>query len=156
MAFNKQRAEQTVDWAQGSDWRAQKTGGLANSLPARDFDRDALVRGTVVELEHTSDPLAAMRIAMDHLTELPDYYERLALVEGNPNPLGSVGSHAVLGALVGLVSGGAAGALVTAVTERKAVGRGTAYGAVGGTLAGAAMGALMGRQRTATDTFGAK
>lgn len=37
--------------------------------------------GVEYELEHTTDPREAARIALDHLNELPDYYSRLALAE---------------------------------------------------------------------------
>jgi len=37
--------------------------------------------GTGVENEHTQDVLLAREIALDHLTELPDYYARLTKME---------------------------------------------------------------------------
>jgi hypothetical protein len=37
--------------------------------------------GIEVEMEHTTDPDAAMEIALDHLMEMPDYYDELATVE---------------------------------------------------------------------------
>jgi hypothetical protein len=43
--------------------------------------RRQLARGERVELEHTSDPRIARKIATDHLLEFPDYYERLAVME---------------------------------------------------------------------------
>jgi hypothetical protein len=43
-----------------------------------DFDPAALRRGMRVEAEHSSDPRVQLRIAMDHLTEDPRYYEKLA------------------------------------------------------------------------------
>jgi len=43
--------------------------------------KDQLKAGTKVELEHTSDNKVAREIALDHLNELPDYYERLKKVE---------------------------------------------------------------------------
>lgn len=45
------------------------------------FDSDELSMGDGVELEHTNDPVIARRIALDHLTELPDYYTRLKAME---------------------------------------------------------------------------
>jgi hypothetical protein len=45
------------------------------------FGFSEVVRGAAVELEHTSDPLTATKIALDHLREIPDYYERLARME---------------------------------------------------------------------------
>jgi hypothetical protein len=37
--------------------------------------------GIEVEMEHTTNPLIAEKIALDHLTEFPDYYTRLAKME---------------------------------------------------------------------------
>lgn len=38
-------------------------------------------KGIKVELEHTKDKEKALEIAMDHLTEIPDYYDRLSNLE---------------------------------------------------------------------------
>lgn len=80
-------------------------GGLAAGRSPGDFDARQLASGTRVELEHTSDPKLAEKIAMDHLVEHPDYYEALAVMEaqlqqrratGNPKARGGgVGSLAV-------------------------------------------------------------
>lgn len=40
-----------------------------------------LAKGIKVELEHTADMALAREIALDHLNELPDYYDRLEKVE---------------------------------------------------------------------------
>jgi hypothetical protein len=42
-----------------------------------------LRKGIKVELEHTTDPAIAREIALDHLAEFPDYYDRLAKAETN-------------------------------------------------------------------------
>lgn len=42
---------------------------------------DQLRKGIKSELEHTSNVKIAMEIAMDHLNEYPDYYDRLAKIE---------------------------------------------------------------------------
>ncbi len=42
-----------------------------------DFERE-LKSGISVEMEHTEDPEVAKRIALDHLSEDPEYYEKLA------------------------------------------------------------------------------
>lgn len=44
-------------------------------------DEDELKMGIKVEMEHTTNPAIARRIALDHLSELPDYYTRLAKME---------------------------------------------------------------------------
>jgi hypothetical protein len=46
-----------------------------------DFDPAALAEGTEHEMEHTDDPLIAQEIAMDHLFEDPEYYQKLKLIE---------------------------------------------------------------------------
>jgi hypothetical protein len=56
-------------------------GGLADDNLPSDFDPEQIVKGIKVEMEHTSDPHQALEIAMDHLKEIPDYYDRLADME---------------------------------------------------------------------------
>ena len=57
-------------------------GGLADDAKPGDFDKRALYQGMKVEMEHTDDDEVAREIAMDHLTEDPDYYTKLAKMEG--------------------------------------------------------------------------
>ena len=40
-----------------------------------------LDKGQKVEMEHTKDEELAKKIAMDHLFEFPDYYDRLDKIE---------------------------------------------------------------------------
>lgn len=40
-----------------------------------------LAKGVKVEREHTTNELIAREIALDHISEFPDYYDRLAKVE---------------------------------------------------------------------------
>lgn len=56
-------------------------GGKADKKKPSDFDKQQLKVGTRVEMEHTSDRAVAREIAMDHLTESPDYYRALAKME---------------------------------------------------------------------------
>lgn len=42
---------------------------------------DELKKGINVEMEHTTDPEIAFEIAMDHLYEMPDYYNKLSTIE---------------------------------------------------------------------------
>lgn len=75
-------------------WQDELQGGLADDKTPQDFDPQALVKGLVVELEHVckeahellkDNPEAvhkAMEISMDHLTEDPEYYDKLAKMEG--------------------------------------------------------------------------
>jgi hypothetical protein len=46
-----------------------------------DFLTRQLIDGVFVELEHTKDPQKAREIAMDHLTEDPNYYIKLKKIE---------------------------------------------------------------------------
>lgn len=48
--------------------------------------RQQLSKGIKVELEHTTDPKIAKEIALDHLAEFPDYYDRLEDVEEEAPP----------------------------------------------------------------------
>ena len=43
--------------------------------------RQQLTKGIKVELEHTTDKSVAKEIALDHLAEFPDYYDRLETAE---------------------------------------------------------------------------
>jgi len=66
-------------------------GGLADDLTKKDiankFNIDLselekeIKMGIEVELEHTDSKETAEEIAMDHLTEMPDYYSRLKIME---------------------------------------------------------------------------
>lgn len=46
-----------------------------------DHINSQLNKGIKVEREHTSDEATAREIALDHLKEFPDYYDRLAKAE---------------------------------------------------------------------------
>jgi len=62
--------------------RAEKLpGGKADGRPDSDFDPKQLAMGIEVEQEHTPDLELAKEIAKDHLSELPDYYSRLKVME---------------------------------------------------------------------------
>lgn len=56
-------------------------GGKADNKKESDFDPKQLAMGIEVETEHTKDRGLAKEIAMDHLTEIPDYYTRLKKME---------------------------------------------------------------------------
>lgn len=53
----------------------QLHGGKADDKTPKDFDQKQLQAGIKVEMEHTGDKSKAKEIAMDHLTEDPDYYK---------------------------------------------------------------------------------
>ena len=44
-------------------------------------DPKEIAMGVKVEMEHTTSPIIAEKIAWDHLVEIPDYYTRLAKME---------------------------------------------------------------------------
>jgi hypothetical protein len=66
-------------------------GGKADNLTLQDiankFDvplskiQNQMKKGLGVEMEHTNDREKATEIVMDHLTEFPDYYDRLTKME---------------------------------------------------------------------------
>jgi hypothetical protein len=57
--------------------------GMAEQKGVTEKDVDAvqLAMGVKVEAEHTDDPAKANQIALDHLSEIPDYYTRLKKME---------------------------------------------------------------------------
>jgi hypothetical protein len=50
-----------------------------------DIPEDELEMGIKVEMEHTICPKISRRIALDHLSEFPDYYTRLKKMEDEAN-----------------------------------------------------------------------
>jgi len=56
-------------------------GGLGDEKMPTDFNPDEVLKGIEVEMEHTDNPKIALDIALDHLTEIPDYYTRLNAME---------------------------------------------------------------------------
>lgn len=49
-------------------------GGLGDDKSPMNFDPEQVSLGIKVEMEHTDDPMEALEIALDHLTEDPEYY----------------------------------------------------------------------------------
>lgn len=64
-----------------SEHEDQLPGGLADKKAPKDFDKAQLEAGIKVEMEHTTNATIAREIAMDHLTEDPDYYKKLRTIE---------------------------------------------------------------------------
>ena len=50
--------------------------------PDEEFNPEQLSKGIAVEMEHTDDPELAKKISKDHLLEDPEYYTKLAKMEG--------------------------------------------------------------------------
>jgi len=55
--------------------------GESGGKEPKNISDDAIQKGTDVEMEHTSDRNIARKIALDHLVEFPDYYDRLEKME---------------------------------------------------------------------------
>jgi ADP-ribosylglycohydrolase len=70
------RISQDIEKIKG-DFKEQMPGGKGEGKCIDDFDFFALLKGVLVELEHTDDPMLALEITMDHLTESPEYYDYL-------------------------------------------------------------------------------
>lgn len=64
-----------------AEWKDRLPGGLADDKSPDDFEPEAVLKGMAVELEHTSDRHLAVEIALDHLSEDPDYYDKLEQIE---------------------------------------------------------------------------
>lgn len=58
-------------------WIDRLPGGKADDKEPEDFDPNEIKIGNSIEREHTSNPDIATEIAMDHLTEDPEYYDKL-------------------------------------------------------------------------------
>lgn len=56
-------------------------GGLSDEKPDSDFDLKSVLKGMEVEIEHTNDLDVAKEISKDHLSEDPEYYEKLEAME---------------------------------------------------------------------------
>lgn len=62
-------------WAE----KGYKSGGISKSLKKQ--LQQQINKGVKIEMEHTNDKEKATEITMDHLTEFPDYYDRLEKME---------------------------------------------------------------------------
>ena len=49
-------------------------GGIGDDKSPKDFDYDQVLMGLEVEKEHSDNPIVALEIVLDHLTEDPQYY----------------------------------------------------------------------------------
>ena len=56
-------------------------GGKGDNLPDREFSADSLAEGAKHEHEHTRNDQVAKEIAKDHLSEDPQYYEKVKEIE---------------------------------------------------------------------------
>ena len=79
------RAQDNGEWDEllkDENWVDPMKGGRADKCKPSDFDKEQLIKGAKVELEHTGDKRIALNIAMDHLSESPTYYRKLEIMEG--------------------------------------------------------------------------
>ena len=55
--------------------------GKSKSYRPKNATDEEIKKGISVEFEHTTNPKIAKKIAFDHISEIPDYYERLERME---------------------------------------------------------------------------
>ena len=58
-------------------------GGKGDEETEASFNVEQIKKGLRVEMEHTNDPLIALEIVYDHLTESETYYDELEKMESN-------------------------------------------------------------------------
>ena len=63
--------------------------GLSNKYPNVKIDLGQLEKGIKVEMEHTSNKQVALKIALDHLAEISNYYDLLAQMEEKAKETGT-------------------------------------------------------------------
>ena len=56
-------------------------GGKADDKDIAEYDKDQLLKGLKIEMEHTDDPATALEITTDHLEENDKYYDHLEDME---------------------------------------------------------------------------
>jgi cell division protein ZapA (FtsZ GTPase activity inhibitor) len=72
---------------EGNSIKGGKSDNMSIKQIADKFDKSVddikaqIKKGISVEMEHTSDKEKATEIVMDHLSEFPDYYDRLKKME---------------------------------------------------------------------------
>ena len=76
-----QTASIEPEFNMSAKWEDQVPGGKADEKTPEDFPTKALEKGKKVEVEHTDDPQIALEVAMDHLIESYDYYDKLDEME---------------------------------------------------------------------------
>jgi len=79
----KQHIENVVGKIDGRLTSSQATKEIADKHGVSVEQIEAQVeKGIKVEMEHTKNADSARKIALDHLAEVPDYYDKLKQVEG--------------------------------------------------------------------------
>jgi hypothetical protein len=79
----KQHIENVVGKIDGRLTSSQATKEVADKHGVSVEQIEAqMEKGIKVEMEHTKNAESAKKIALDHLAEVPDYYDKLKQVEG--------------------------------------------------------------------------
>ena len=74
MSFD-QESDEIDDLAKEKEMDGEELiGGLGDNKSPLEFDPDQVVKGMSVEMEHSSDPMVALEIVLDHLSEDNSYY----------------------------------------------------------------------------------
>lgn len=68
---------------QGYNPKEHLEGGLGDGVDPNSVNPQQLALGVKVEMEHTNNEAEAKEIALDHLTEDPNYYSELSQIEGD-------------------------------------------------------------------------
>jgi len=77
--INKVMSENSLKGGNADKYTPQSIAKLHN-VPVESILYQ-IAMGIKVELEHTNDKEKARKVAMDHLVEIPDYYDRLKKME---------------------------------------------------------------------------
>jgi tRNA nucleotidyltransferase/poly(A) polymerase/DNA topoisomerase IB len=76
-----QRVRDDLKGGKVAAWDDQLPGGLGDKRKPSDFPASKVEQGRKVEMEHTDDADKAREVALDHLTEDIDYYNKLETIE---------------------------------------------------------------------------
>lgn len=63
--------------------------GLSNKYPGTNVDLAQVEKGIKVEMEHTTNQKVALKIALDHLAEISNYYDLLEEMENKAKETGT-------------------------------------------------------------------
>ena len=75
---------------EGIDYETEfALAGLSNKYPNVKIDLAQVEKGIKVEMEHTTNKQVALKIALDHLAEISNYYDLLAEMETKAKEMGT-------------------------------------------------------------------
>lgn len=72
---------QLAEWLEELDQFKEAGRSFEKGITEEDVDPEQLKMGIKIEMEHTTNKDTSKRIALDHLSEIPDYYTRLVKME---------------------------------------------------------------------------